>query len=87
MPLSLSGPLVALSSGGFGPLPAGGHGVGAGQDARLELELPLGDLRGHVALVTQEHHVFVGTLREGTAVRFTAPASTAPASAPARSAP
>jgi ABC-type multidrug transport system fused ATPase/permease subunit len=24
----------------------------------------LGDLRGHVALVTQEHHVFVGTLRE-----------------------
>ena len=28
------------------------------------VELPLGDLRGHVALVTQEHHVFVGTLRE-----------------------
>ncbi len=27
-------------------------------------ELPLDDLRGHVALVTQEHHVFVGTLRE-----------------------
>jgi len=27
-------------------------------------ELPLGDLRGHVALVTQEHHVFVGTLRD-----------------------
>ncbi|MCW2834346.1 MAG: yheI 2 [Nocardioides sp.] len=28
------------------------------------VELPLGDLRGHVALVTQEHHVFVGTIRE-----------------------
>lgn len=28
------------------------------------VELPLDDLRGHVALVTQEHHVFVGTLRD-----------------------
>ncbi len=28
------------------------------------VELPLADLRGHVALVTQEHHVFVGSLRE-----------------------
>jgi ABC-type multidrug transport system fused ATPase/permease subunit len=28
------------------------------------VELPLADLRGHVALVTQEHHVFVGTVRE-----------------------
>ena len=28
------------------------------------VELPLADLRGHVALVTQEHHVFVGTMRE-----------------------
>jgi ABC-type multidrug transport system fused ATPase/permease subunit len=28
------------------------------------VELPLDDLRGHVALVTQEHHVFVGTVRE-----------------------
>ena len=27
-------------------------------------ELPLDDLRGHVALITQEHHVFVGTLRD-----------------------
>jgi ABC-type multidrug transport system fused ATPase/permease subunit len=27
-------------------------------------ELPLDDLRGHVALVTQEHHVFVGSVRE-----------------------
>jgi len=28
------------------------------------VELPLGDLRGHVALVTQEHHVFAGTVRD-----------------------
>ena len=28
------------------------------------VDLPLGELRGHVALVTQEHHVFVGTVRE-----------------------
>ncbi|WP_347404645.1 ABC transporter ATP-binding protein [Solwaraspora sp. WMMD1047] len=28
------------------------------------VDLPLGDLRGHVALLTQEHHVFMGTLRE-----------------------
>lgn len=28
------------------------------------VELPLDDLRGHVALVTQEHHVFVGTLAQ-----------------------
>jgi ABC-type multidrug transport system fused ATPase/permease subunit len=27
-------------------------------------ELPLPDLRRHVALVTQEHHIFVGTVRE-----------------------
>ncbi|WP_109510024.1 ABC transporter ATP-binding protein [Nocardioides speluncae] len=31
-------------------------------------ELPLSDLRGHVALVTQEHHVFVGTIRENLAL-------------------
>ena len=31
-------------------------------------ELPLDDLRGHVALVTQEHHVFVGTLRDNLAL-------------------
>jgi ABC-type multidrug transport system fused ATPase/permease subunit len=28
------------------------------------VDLPLGDLRAHVVLVTQEHHVFVGTLAE-----------------------
>ena len=31
-------------------------------------ELPLTDLREHVALVTQEHHVFVGTLRDNLAL-------------------
>ncbi|WP_104105997.1 ABC transporter ATP-binding protein [Nocardioides sp. 616] len=31
-------------------------------------ELPLADLRGHVALVTQEHHVFVGSVRENLAL-------------------
>jgi ABC-type multidrug transport system fused ATPase/permease subunit len=28
------------------------------------VELPLDELRGHVALITQEHHVFSGTLRQ-----------------------
>ncbi|MDO8122347.1 ABC transporter ATP-binding protein [Isoptericola sp. b490] len=28
------------------------------------VDLPLAELRGHVALVTQEHHVFVGTLAD-----------------------
>ncbi len=32
------------------------------------VDLPLGDLRGHVALVTQEHHVFVGSLRDNLAL-------------------
>jgi ABC-type multidrug transport system fused ATPase/permease subunit len=32
------------------------------------VELPLDQLRGHVALVTQEHHVFLGTLRENVAL-------------------
>ena len=32
------------------------------------VELPLPELRGHVALVTQEHHVFLGTLRENVAL-------------------
>jgi ABC-type multidrug transport system fused ATPase/permease subunit len=31
-------------------------------------ELPLDELRGHVALVTQEHHVFVGTVRDNVAL-------------------
>ncbi|GIH04363.1 multidrug ABC transporter ATP-binding protein [Rhizocola hellebori] len=32
------------------------------------VELPLEELRGHVALVTQEHHIFLGTLRENLAL-------------------
>ncbi len=32
------------------------------------VELPLAELRGHVALVTQEHHVFVGSVRENLAL-------------------
>jgi ABC-type multidrug transport system fused ATPase/permease subunit len=35
-------------------------------------ELPLDDLRGHVALVTQEHHIFVGTLRDNLAMALDA---------------
>ncbi|MGO4256843.1 ABC transporter ATP-binding protein [Marmoricola sp. RAF53] len=35
-------------------------------------ELPLDELRGHVALVTQEHHVFVGTLRDNLALALDA---------------
>ncbi|WP_433477285.1 ABC transporter ATP-binding protein [Spirillospora sp. CA-142024] len=39
--------------------------VTVGADGGVPLvELPLDDLRGHVSLVTQEHHVFRGTLRE-----------------------
>ena len=40
--------------------------VAVGGVALVELALPT--LRGHVALVTQEHHVFVGTLRENLAL-------------------
>jgi len=36
-------------------------------------ELPLTDLRGHVALVTQEHHVFVGTVRDNLALALPDP--------------
>jgi len=35
------------------------------------MRIPLADLRGHVALVTQEHHVFVGTLADN--LRLAAP--------------
>jgi len=33
--------------------------------------LPVEQARSHVALVTQEHHVFVGTIRENVALAFT----------------
>ncbi len=32
------------------------------------VELPLDELRSHVALVTQEHHVFVGTVRDNVSL-------------------
>jgi ABC-type multidrug transport system fused ATPase/permease subunit len=32
------------------------------------VDLPLDELRGHVALVTQEHHVFLGSLRDNVAL-------------------
>ena len=47
-----------------GSVTAGGVGL---------TELPLRELRGHVALVTQEHHVFVGTLRENLALALDRP--------------
>jgi ABC-type multidrug transport system fused ATPase/permease subunit len=31
-------------------------------------EMPLADLRRHVALVTQEHHIFIGTVRDNLAL-------------------
>ena len=51
--------LGRLLAGGNGPrtgsVTVGGVGL---------VELPLDELRGHVALVTQEHHVFAGPLRD-----------------------
>ncbi len=47
--------LAGIHPPGSGAVTVGGVGL---------VDLPLEDLRGHVALVTQEHHVFVGTLRE-----------------------
>ncbi|MEV6930802.1 ABC transporter ATP-binding protein [Dactylosporangium sp. NPDC051485] len=45
-------------------------GIHAPRSGSVELgavpltDLPLDELRGHVALVTQEHHVFIGSLRD-----------------------
>jgi ABC-type multidrug transport system fused ATPase/permease subunit len=47
--------LAGISAPGRGSVAVGGAPL---------IELPLADLRGEVALVTQEHHVFAGTLRE-----------------------
>lgn len=64
--LSIVGPSGAGKST-LGRMLAGIHpptgGTVTAGDVPL-VELPLDDLRGHVALVTQEHHVFVGTLAE-----------------------
>ena len=64
--LAVVGPSGAGKST-LGRLLAGIHGPHTG---RVEVggvplvDLPLEELRGHVALVTQEHHVFVGTLAD-----------------------
>jgi ABC-type multidrug transport system fused ATPase/permease subunit len=62
----------------LGRLLAGIHGPSSGSvtvGGVPLLELPVDDLRRHVALVTQEHHVFVGTLAEN--LRLAAPGATA----------
>jgi ABC-type multidrug transport system fused ATPase/permease subunit len=51
--------LAGISAPGRGSVAVGGAPL---------IELPLGDLRGEVALVTQEHHVFASTLRENVAL-------------------
>jgi len=64
--LALVGPSGAGKST-LGRLLAGIHGPTEGLVAVGGiplLELPLGELRGQVALVNQEHHVFAGTVRE-----------------------
>nr|BFE83466.1 hypothetical protein GCM10020093_060670 [Planobispora longispora] len=55
----------------LGRLLAGIHGPREGSvtvGGTSLVELPLDDLRGHVALVTQEHHVFRGTLRDNVLI-------------------
>ncbi|MFG3439039.1 ABC transporter ATP-binding protein [Nonomuraea sp. NPDC047897] len=64
--LAMVGPSGAGKST-LGRLLAGIHGPRAGSvsvGGVPLVELPLDELRGHVALVTQEHHVFKGTLRD-----------------------
>ncbi|WP_113700291.1 ABC transporter ATP-binding protein [Nonomuraea lactucae] len=64
--LAMVGPSGAGKST-LGRLLAGIHGPRAGAvsvGGVPLVELPLDELRGHVALVTQEHHVFKGTLRD-----------------------
>ena len=68
--LAMVGPSGAGKST-LGRLLAGIHGPRAGSvtvgGAPL-VALPLDDLRGQVALVTQEHHVFRGTLRDNVLI-------------------
>ncbi len=51
--------LAGIHPPGSGRVTVGGVGL---------TDLPLGELRGQVALVTQEHHVFVGSLRDNLAL-------------------
>jgi ABC-type multidrug transport system fused ATPase/permease subunit len=68
--LAIVGPSGAGKST-LGRLLAGIHNPGSGSvtvgGAPLA-DLPLPELRRHVALVTQEHHVFMGTVRENVAL-------------------
>ncbi|MFC4122350.1 ABC transporter ATP-binding protein [Nonomuraea zeae] len=64
--LAMVGPSGAGKST-LGRLLAGIHGPRTGSvtvGGVPLVDLPLDDLRGHVALVTQEHHVFKGTVRD-----------------------
>lgn len=68
--LAMVGPSGAGKST-LGRLLAGVHPPRAGSvtvDGRPLTGLPLAELRGHVALVSQEHHVFIGTLAENVAL-------------------
>ncbi|MET8351009.1 MULTISPECIES: ABC transporter ATP-binding protein [unclassified Micromonospora] len=68
--LAMVGPSGAGKST-LGRLLAGVHAPRSGSvtvDGRRLDELPLDELRSHVALVTQEHHVFIGSLRENVAM-------------------
>ncbi|WP_319463376.1 ABC transporter ATP-binding protein [Micromonospora sp. RTP1Z1] len=68
--LAMVGPSGAGKST-LGRLLAGVHAPGSGSvtvDGRPLAELPLAELRTHVALVSQEHHVFIGTLAENVAM-------------------
>ncbi len=68
--LAMVGPSGAGKST-LGRLLAGIHAprLGTVTVGRVPLvELPLDELRGQVALVTQEHHVFLGTLRDNIAL-------------------
>ncbi len=68
--LAMVGPSGAGKST-LGRLLAGVHGPRTGEvtvGGVPLVELPLDDLRGHVALVTQEHHVFRGTVRDNVLI-------------------
>ncbi|MEU4535017.1 ABC transporter ATP-binding protein [Streptosporangium sp. NPDC023825] len=68
--LAMVGPSGAGKST-LGRLLAGVHGPRTGAvtvGGTPLVELPLEDLRGHVALVTQEHHIFRGTVRDNVLI-------------------